>query len=134
MTIEEFSNKLARRLVEAGFVVFRYDASSTASVYLKLDHGVCNSIRISNHEGKGHLKYRYNIGPHIGKRHMEVDRFPRYYYPMWDVDALVEQILSDRAVKLKQYGHERYKGYMRKNQKEYKGTEGFWSKARQVFI
>lgn len=134
MTIEEFSNDLTRQLIKAGFIVLRYDALSTDSVYLKLDYGVCNSIRISDHEGKVHLKYRYNIGPHIKKRKAEMDVFPRYYYPMWDVAALMKQILSDRAGKLKHYGHTRYEKFMKENQKAHKGSKGFWSDARQVFI
>ena len=53
------------QLIREGFVVQRYDSCTSDSIYLKLDYGVCNSIRISDHQGKKHLKYRYNIGPFV---------------------------------------------------------------------
>lgn len=66
--ITQVADTLCRRLLSAGFIVHRYDAYSTNSIYLKLDCGVCNSIRISDHTGKGYLKYRYNIGSDIRKK------------------------------------------------------------------
>lgn len=59
------ADSLSERFLAEGFTVHRYDAYSTSSVYLKLDCGMCNSIRISDHRGKKHLAYRYNIGPWI---------------------------------------------------------------------
>ena len=66
-------------LKDKGFVIQRYDAYSTDSVYLKLDYGVCNSIRISDHEGKKHLCYRYNmiIG---GENNIVEEKYIRYYF------------------------------------------------------
>lgn len=54
--ITQVADTLCRRLLSAGFIVHRYDAYSTNSIYLKLDCGVCNSIRISDHTGKSYLK------------------------------------------------------------------------------
>ena len=59
MNIRDLATEVAQKLVEAGFVVHRYNAYSTQSVYLKLDYGVANSIRISDHKGKEKLSYRY---------------------------------------------------------------------------
>ena len=53
---QNLTEVLQEALLEAGIVIQRYDAYSTDSVYLKLDYGVCNSIRISNHNGKRYLK------------------------------------------------------------------------------
>ncbi|MFR1638197.1 MAG: hypothetical protein ACLSVD_02925 [Eggerthellaceae bacterium] len=64
---------------------------------LKLDCGMCNSIRISDHRGKKHLAYRYNIGPWIKKRWHDHDgRYPRHYYPIDEADVLVANVLRDR--------------------------------------
>ena len=68
------------QLIREGFVVQRYDACTSDSIYLKLDYGVCNSIRIIGHQGKKHLKYRYNIGPFVEEYSMEKDKFDRFYY------------------------------------------------------
>lgn len=132
-SISHIADLLCKRLIKAGFIVHRYDAYSTDSIYLKLDCGVCNSIRISNHNGKGYLKYRYNIGTDIKKRQKRQDRFPRYYYPVSDVEVLFSQICRDRAEKKRKYGTSRYQAYIKENQKEHACDAGFWSKARRVY-
>ena len=63
--MKELAGYLCKRLIAEGFTVQRYDAYKIDSVYLKLDFGVCNSIRIGNHPRKRYLKYRYNIGSFI---------------------------------------------------------------------
>ena len=99
MTINEIADFLCKKLSDEGFVIQRYDAYSTNSIYLKLDYGVCNSIRISDHPGKKHLKYRYNIGPNITEYKEVKDRFPRYYYRADKLNNLIKKILKDRDLK-----------------------------------
>ena len=65
--LKDLADEICTRLLKEGFIIYRYDAYSSNSVYLKLDFGVSHSIRISDHEGKRHLHYRYNIGSHIKK-------------------------------------------------------------------
>lgn len=128
-SVSEIADTLCVELKRAGFIIQRYDAYSTESIYLKLDFGVCNSIRISNHQGKKYLKYRYNIGPHI-KEYREVrDKFPRYYYRADKIGNLLKKILKDRDFKRKRYGDYLYKKYMRKNQLENKENKGFWKES-----
>ena len=50
--INSLADYIANRLISEGFIVQRYNAYTTNSIYLKLDYGVCNSIRISDHPGK----------------------------------------------------------------------------------
>lgn len=131
--LDEFTSRIIEKLLAAGFVIYRYDAYSTNSIYLKLDFGVCNSIRISDHEGKGYLKYRYNIGTHIKKRCTKQDKYPRNYYPVSEVEQMVKDIIADRDEKLKKYGKERYMHYMRENKTKHANDEGFWSKSRRIY-
>lgn len=131
--ITQVADTLCRRLLSAGFIVHRYDAYSTNSIYLKLDCGVCNSIRISDHTGKGYLKYRYNIESDIRKKQKTQDTFPRYYYPISDSNALIEQILRDRAEKQKKYRKSNYQTYVKENEQKHKKDAGFWSQARRVY-
>ena len=128
------ADSLAERFLAEGFTVHRYDAYSTRSVYLKLDCGMCNSIRISDHPGKRHLKYRYNIGSWIEERRHDHDgRCPRHYYPIEEADVLVATVLRDRERRKKRYGEGRYEALMRENEAEgAKATCGFWSQARKV--
>lgn len=130
--IKSLAEVIQESLLEDGFVVQRYDAYSTDSIYLKLDYGVCNSIRISNHEGKKYLRYRYNIGSHIPKYRMAHDRYERYYYPACQVTVLIRKIEEDRKQKIKRYGPQKYKHMMEKNLKEHKNAPGFWKQARLV--
>lgn len=120
---------MIKRLLQAGVTVQRYDAYSTDSIYLKLDYGVCNSIRIGGHPGKGYLKYRYNIGGYI-KKFKEKNNM--VFYPSDKSKNLVRRILKDREIKIQRYGKEQYRHYMKKNLDENKNHKGFWKQARLI--
>lgn len=132
MSISELADYLSERLKAEGFIVHRYDAFSTQSIYLKLDYGVCNSIRISDHNGKRYLKYRYNIGPGIKKKKKVKDRFERFYFPPKDKGVLVNQILADRELKIRRYGKEKYDQYVQENLQKSQFCKGFWTGAKEV--
>ena len=134
MTTQAFeqTNRIIRELKTNGIIIQRYNAT-TGSVYLKLDYGVLNSIRIADHPGKQKLKYRYNVikgykGP------IETDMGRRLFYG-WDdqsIELLLKQILEDRKYKMNKYGSSNYLAYMKKNQDENKNTKGFWQNAKLV--
>lgn len=132
MNLKELADYLCKRLIAEGFTVQRYDAYKTDSIYLKLDFGVCNSIRISDHPGKRYLKYRYNIGSFAKEyRYKNKRGFPRLYFCQDQTDALIEQILRDRESKLKRYGADRYRKYAEENRVKNSQRKGFW---RQSWI
>ena len=126
---KELADTLARRFMAEGFTVHRYDAYSTDSVYLKLDYGLGNSIRISDHRGYKHLKYRFNIGTWVRRRRDEYDGgYARSYYPVEDVESLVADVLRNRHQRRQSLGR---RGYERKVS-ELRGRsrhirKGFWS-------
>ena len=127
--LDKLSDSIAKRLIAEGFTVQRYNAYTTNSIYLKLDYGVCNSVRISDHPGKKYLKYRYNIGSFVKGYWKEKDKYDRYYYRVDEADNMVKKIIKDRGFKKSRYGESGYKAFMQKNKKENAGTSGFWSKA-----
>ena len=127
--LENLADSIANRLAGEGFIVHRYDAKTTDSIYLKLDYGVCNSIRVSSHAGKKHLKYRYNIGPYINVFHVVKDKYDRFYYPADGLEDMIAQIIDDREIKLSRYGCESYAEYMLKNKRDKAGSPGFWKEA-----
>ena len=98
--IYSIADYIVNSLLAHGFTIQRYNAYKTSSVYLKLDFGVCNSIRISDHNGKEHLCYRYNliIG---GNDNIIEEKYIRYYYNEKSVDALLNLILFDKHEKIK---------------------------------
>lgn len=130
MNLKELADYLCERLITEGFIVQRYDAYKTDSIYLKLDFGVCNSIRIADHPGKRYLKYRYNIGSFVKKYRYENKRgLPRLYFRQDQADALIEQALRDRESKLKRYGADRYQRFMEENKAKNSQNKGFWQKS-----
>lgn len=126
--------KLIRRLKTEGFVIQRYDSVTTNSIYLKLDYGVGNSIRIGDHKGKRQYKYRYNVD--IGRtqinRHTTPEGWPRWYYPETNLDDLIADIVNEKLVKIRKYGKENYRHYMKQNQVDNRESKGFWQQATLV--
>lgn len=126
------ADALVKKLKANGFVVQRYDARSTESIYLKLDYGLAYSIRISGHKGKRHLKYTYNlIKGHRGKRFVKEDKVWRQYYSFEEFNRLVENIIKNREW-IKEKYHPDYAVSMEKARLSNEGKPGFWSNAQLV--
>lgn len=129
--LNDLAEYVIRELKEKGIVIQRYDSYGTNSIYLKLDYGVSNSIRISDHKGKKHLSYRYNVltccpSPIATKDHKG---YIRFYFPIHEREILIRKILHDRALRFQQYGPARYFSYMEKNRLQGEGKKGFWQSA-----
>lgn len=95
--MKAIADEIQGKLLDMGFTVHRLDASTTNSVYLKVDCGVCHSIRVSDHRGKEHLKFRYNIGTFVKKFRSVNDMYRRYYFTVDEVDRLVKFVKYDRV-------------------------------------
>ena len=127
--LEKIARHISDRLLDEGFIVQRYDAYSTDSIYLKLDYGVANSIRISNHPGKKHLRYRYNIILD-GQTEDIIDTYIRHYYKPEDVNSMLEEIITKKKEDIQKYGITGYQKCMKMNIKEHKNDKkGFWAQA-----
>ena len=104
MKLKEIAQYLENKLLEQGFIIHRYDSYSTNSIYLKLDYGVMNSIRISDHKGKQYLSYKYNIecGIKVAKWYKDDRGFWRYNCPntQQEIDKLIEIIIDNKNNKL----------------------------------
>lgn len=114
--LSEIADYLTANLTAAGVQVIRMESESTKSIYLKIDYGVCNTIRISDHYSR---KCRYNIGPYISHFKVEHGRYDRYYYQCKRCDELTRRILKDRRTLLKRYGRRNYVKYMHMNKEKY---------------
>lgn len=133
MDLLDLAEDLQNRLLDAGFLVHRYDAFSTNSIYLKLEYGVSNSIRISDHRGKTYLHYRYIIGTNISKYKIDKSgKYPRYYYPCNLINKLMKAILEDRDQKIKKYGIWKYRYWMEEKRQASIREPGFWRDAKLV--
>lgn len=125
---------LIDKLISDGYAIQRYDAFSSNSVYLKIDYGVCGTIRISDHNShKKDLKYRYNVNiSEKAERRILKDR--KYY---GDAYRAFYKLLSDirkrRKSMLSRYGGKRYDEFMHKNYETGIRTRGFWQESKIIW-
>lgn len=129
-SLADIGNCIFRILRGRGATVETYKAD-TGSIYMRIDYGVAGSIRIADHKGKRHLKYKYQI-IHNGKSN-QVRELP-YYNKTFGVEysrtlgtlstmeKVVANIIKDRAEKMAKYSNKYYE-YMEdnKNKKKLKG-------------
>lgn len=112
-------------------VIHRYDAYSTNSVYLKFDYGLGNSLRISDHQGKEHLAYRFNIIMDLTEPKDDLaGKYPRRYYPPDMADQVIEDILGVLEEKRSRYRD--YEQAMKTAKARAEHERGFWEQARIV--
>ena len=126
MRIKDYMYKLLFDLDCYGFILQYYEAYSTSSCYIKLDNGVSNSIRISDHKGKDKYPYKFNLMIGLDKSYVENGRF---YYSTDDYEKMIEDIVNFREKQLDKFGFSYYE-YMLANKKDAKNKKGFWVKAK----
>lgn len=133
-SFRETADEIQEKLLDMGFTVHRLDSFTTNSVYLKVDCGVCHSIRVSDHRGKKHLKYRYNIGSYVRKFRSVHDMHRRYYFTVDEVDRLVNFVKYDRVHQIDVLGGRKaYKEQVQRFRERGEAmTEGFWTKCWEV--
>ena len=137
MKLGEIAQYIEYKLLKQGFIIHRYDSYSTCSIYLKLDYGVMNSIRISDHRGKKHLSYRYNIesGIKVGKWYKDDRGFWRYNCPTSkkEIDKLINIILEGKFFKVAGYKG-KYNQVMEEYKNKSENEKGFWQQAREITL
>lgn len=125
------TNKILYKILEIldgkGFVLYYYKAYSTSSCYIKLDFGVCQSIRISDHKGIEKYKYTFNLLLDIDKSYKEDNR---NYYCLKDLDIMIKDIVKYKKDLEEKYGFN-YFQYMLNNKNMYLNKyKGFWQNAK----
>lgn len=126
MTTRDYMFKLLRDLDKEGFILYYYQAYSTNSCYIKLDFGVCNSIRIADHKGKEQYPYTFNLMLDSDRSYEEGGR---HFYCENDYDQLIRDILAFRERQLDKYGFNYYE-YMVNNKNDSKNRKGFWTQSK----
>lgn len=129
--ILKIAQQVIDRMKEQGVIVHRYDAYSTNSVYLKFDYGAAYSLRISDHKGKKHLKYRFNIEIGLNKpREEKRDRCYMEFYPDTQVKRCINRILQVREYR--QQKADNYQALVNWYKWKSVDSPGFWEQAREV--
>lgn len=133
MKLEEVAEYVQNILLEQGFIIHRYNAYSTNSIYLKLDYGACCSIRISDHKGKEYLSYKYNIIKNTTDLGWRKDNKDKWRFicstNKLQIDNLIKIILDDRQYRKCFTDYDMLvKCYKIKSRNDI----GFWQKAWEV--
>lgn len=128
--LTKLTDDVIKKLKNAGFIVQRYDSYTTGSIYLKLDWGANNSIRISDHKGKKHLKYKYNLIVNGSQKGWKKESgIWRAYYTEKLVDKMIEEIISSKDHKINKIGSAYYEKEIEENKASSQYKKGFWQKA-----
>lgn len=127
--MKKLIDHIINSLKNEGIVIQKYSSYSTNSVYLKIDYGVSNSLRISDHKGKAHLSYRFNLLMHIEKSHVDKGEYQRNFYCKSDIETLISDIIKHREAQIKKYSLSGYESLMKKNQLDNADKKGFWKQA-----
>ena len=138
MKIKEIADYVQTKLASKGYIIHRYDAFSTDSIYLKVDYGVGGSIRIADHLGKKHLNYRFNISIDEGSEGVRIIKgkvCDRRFYSADSVEMLVSDICQFRDERVQRYGGiQRYLYIAERTRADNKGSKVFWENAREIKI
>jgi len=115
----DVANILVEKLLEKGFVVHRYNAHSTSSIYLKLDFGVCCGIRIADHPGRKKYCYRFNvIKDYVGDKVILKNGLICRFYDYKELDSVIDAVQNEKQEKIRKYGFDNYNLYMEKEKNE----------------
>lgn len=110
MNEKQIANVLVNRLKDMGFIIHRYNAKSTNSIYLKLDYGVCCGIRIADHNGKKKYHYRFNVIKDFkGDKIINFNNLVSYFFSYEEIPQILQKVQEERENKIKKYGLEKYR-------------------------
>lgn len=119
MNEKQIAKILIDELSKFQFVIHRYDAVTTNSIYLKLDFGVCCGIRIADHSGKKKYHYRFNIVKgYNGDKVIYSKNLISYFYTFEQISQLIEDVIREKTMKIQKYGLNNYKKYMEREKED----------------
>lgn len=130
---------LVPKLLDMGFIVHRYNAHSTSSIYLKLDYGIACGIRIADHPGKKKYRYRFNvIKDYIGDKVILKNGLICRFFDFNELESVLNAVQQEKQNKLQKYGLENYQKYMEKEKNEnelfnrFQKVGGYYGRNRKV--
>lgn len=127
MRTDKIMYDILEKLDRKGFVLYYLKAFSTSSCYIKLDFGVCKSIRIADHKGIEKYRYTFNLMIGLDKSYVEDGR---YYYCLEDLDKMIKDIIKYRDDLQKVYGFKYFETMLEYKKQFLRKRKGFWEKAK----
>ncbi len=119
MNGKKIAKYLQQELLNMGFIVHRYNAYSTSSIYLKLDYGLACGIRIADHLGKKKYHYRFNVIENFkGEKVIVKNGLVCYFFSFDELEDVLVAVQKEKQEKVRKYGIDNYNLYMEKEKKE----------------
>lgn len=135
--IQESADYVQQRLLRKEYTVHRYESITTLSIYIKVDYGVGETIRISDHIGKINKNCKFNLDvTKLGKRKGVIDSIygARTFYTLDNIDRMVNDIIKHRNNKVGNYGGiEKYLQAVNNAKENRNMSGGFWKYAIEVY-
>lgn len=116
--IQHTADVLVQKLNQNGFTVHYHPSSCSDSIYLTVDYGEGNTIRVSDHNSKKMSKCKYNINTR--QRKFKRTAKGKFYYPIEDTNLLIKHIIKEREKRIKYYGKLIYNEKCQQHSKHYK--------------
>ncbi len=106
---KRIARKIKKVLNEKGFIIKMQVSKKSNSVYLILDNGACEIVRISDHKNPK-TKCKYNlIKNYHGKRQEIYNGQLKKYYNYKNIGKLISDIEIDRSDKIIKHGYNKYR-------------------------
>lgn len=139
MTTEEATILLIHYITNKcpNMVIHYYHSYTSNSIYIKLDYGTANSIRISDHE-KADNGYNYKYELRTDKAlswHRFENNIYKIMYPATQIEQLANKIVKERNKKIKEKGQS-YINEMNKRKKYMKSNKSkkFYKLCKEIKI
>ena len=132
--IQILTTELLADLKALGFHLLLYKARSSSSTYIKLDCGLCGTIRVSDHAGKRHLKYKWNILTcHKGSPSIHANAYKkRHFYGPAHIAHALEHIKAEKDRLLRYDSPQVYDMKLTALKERIGRDRGFWQYCKEV--
>lgn len=115
---KKIANILVQKLIAKGFIVHRYNAYSTSSIYLKVDYVLSCCIRIADYPGKKKYSYRFNvIKDYIEDKVIIKNGLICRFYDYTELEEVISAVQKEKQDKINKYGLQNYRKYMQERSK-----------------
>ena len=108
--LKKLTNEVVRRLNESGVSCYVWHIATTGSGYIRFKDERIGSVRIGDHDGRGHLKYKYNIRSDTSFKNgqwIRDDKTWRFFINVENWELIIP-ILIERQESVKSWGKPKY--------------------------
>ena len=93
--LRHIAQKTVDALIERGVFCYIYHEATTGSVYIRFENPVIGSVRLADHDGRAHLKYKFNLLlGNVKKGWRKENNKWRYFADLSDWKDLVDVIVK----------------------------------------